>query len=358
MRHFTLSFLAAFALLSCQAAPVRDAELTAACDELAAEHDLSGVVLLAVGDEVLVERAYGLRDVQAQEQVDVDTRFLVASLTKPVIGLLSMRLVEAGRIALDDEACAHCAELAGTEAGRATVHQLLTQTSGLPHYEGWPGFLDDTSIERSQGELLALLAETELRSEPGASFHYSGPGYLLLGIVLERATGTPLEQLLQEWVFEPLEMHDSQLITAETDASMHACLYERTGDGLAPAPPRHASTLRATGGLMTTARDLHRFVRAVQRGALLREETRATLLTGGRGRYACGLIVYRNPWTGPRFARHKGSMPGVSAHFVFGLDDERAAIVLCNVGRTRVEAISDALMARCPRELPAAASAP
>lgn len=323
-------------------------DLAATCDALAARHELSGVVLVARGDEVLVERAYGLADVEAEEPVHAGTRFLVASLTKPIVAFATLRLVEAGVLGLEDPVLEHVADLAGSPAGGATVYQLLTHTSGLPHYEAWPGFLDDVRRERSESELLALLAETELRSAPGSELHYSGPGYLLLGIVLERATGEPLPEVLDRWVFEPLGMERSELLGAEGPEEPFARPYEREDGALVPAPLRHPSTLGATGGLVTTAGDLHRFARAVQRGELLGAELRETHLRGARGPYACGLIVYRHPFNGERFARHQGRMDGVAAHFVFGLDDERVAVALSNVGGTPVNEIDDRLILAVP----------
>ena len=89
---------------ACPASPIlaSDAELAGACDAIAAQQQLSGVVLLASGDEVLVERAYGEADPKSSSPISADTRFLVASLTKPVVAFLTLRLVEADVLGLQD----------------------------------------------------------------------------------------------------------------------------------------------------------------------------------------------------------------------------------------------------------------
>lgn len=288
--------------------------------------------------------AYGLADVEAELPNRVDTRFLVASLTKPVVAFLALRLVDRGVVGLDDRAGEHVAALAGTAAGRATVHELLTHTAGLPHYEGWPGFLAQMGSPSSEDELIARLAHTELVGQAGVH-RYSGPGYLLLGLVLEHATGEPLPALLDEQVLSPLGMRSSRLLDGDDVTLAHARPYVCDGERLVAAPHRHPSTLRSAGGLVTTARDLHRFARAVQRGDLLSEASHATLLRAVDHGYACGLIVYRHPWTRERFARHMGRMDGVAAHLVFGLDDERVCIALANVEPTAVAEIDDLVMA-------------
>ncbi len=354
------SSLVALALLPTLALGHARGELAEACDALALRHNFSGVLLVARGDERLAQRAYGWADVEAETPVRPETRFLVASLTKPVVAFLTLRLVEAELIGLEDTAAEHVDGLEGSAAAGATVHQLLTHTSGLPHYEAWPGFLDDVRREHSEPDLLALLAGTAPVSAPGAEFHYSGPGYLLLGILLERAASEPLPELLERWVLEPLGMRQTELLGTRSQASSCARPYVRAASGtradsgtgadsgLVRAPLRHPSTLRATGGLVSTAADLQRFVRAIQRGQLLSTELHGKLLQGVRGQYACGLIVYHHPLTRERFARHQGSMDGVAAHFVFGLDDERVAIALSNVGGTPVDRIDDQLIMQVP----------
>ncbi len=325
-----------------------DPELSRLAAALAERHGFSGVLLVARGDDVLVEQAFGWADREREVRNETDTRFLVASLTKPVVAFLTLRLVETGALALEDAAEMHVPELQGTDAGRATVRELLTHTSGLPHYEGWPGFLEQQERAHTDAELLERFAATAAVAEPGTQHRYSGPGYLLLGTVLERAGEAPLPELLERLVLIPLGMRSTRLLGASETNALHARPYVRGVDDPRPARVRHPSTLRATGGLVTTARDLHRFARAIQRGELLGPENRATLLRPALRNYACGLIVYRHPWTGVRFARHMGNMDGVAAHFVFGLEDERVCIALANVAPTPVDDIDDALMARTP----------
>ena len=339
-----LAFLVLFGRQLIQAAERPANELVARCHELAEEHGLHGVVLVAHGDEVVVERAYGSADPERGEANVLDTRFLVASLTKPFVAFAALRLVDQEVLGLDDTAASHLPDLAETAAGRATVHQLLSHTSGLPHYEGLPELrLGERPC--STAELLAHLSRAEAIAEPGARHHYSGPGYLLLGLVLEQATGESLPELMERLVFAPLELEATRIVDGSGPAGSHAVPLVRGETGLVPAGSRHASTLRATGGVITTARDLHRFLLAVHGGELLSEAAHEIMLTPVRARYACGLIVYRNPWLGGQWARHLGTMEGVAAHFVVGLDEPWVCLALSNVGGTRVDDIDDALLA-------------
>lgn len=325
--------------------PGQDEEdvLVRRCDELAATHHLSGVVLLARDDDVLLERAYGLADREHDVLNAPGTRFYVASLTKAFVAFAALRLVDAGTITLDDRVDRWVPELLDTDAGHATLHQLLAHTSGLPHYETLPE-LAHARRAYTEEELLGLLAGLEALAPPGEEHHYSGPGYIALGFALERATEEPLPALVRRLVFEPLDLDDTTLVDGTEEPGLHARLYQREGEVLVEVPARDASTLRGAGGVVTTARDLLGLARAIQRGSLLSDASRAILTTPVRDKYACGLIVYANPWLGGRWARHMGSMDGVAAHIVLGLDSNEVGIVLSNVGGTRVNDVNDALI--------------
>jgi len=345
-------FVAAAASL---AGPLEEEErelLARRADELAGELGFEGTLLVARGEEVLLRRAYGSYDRSSERPHTPASRFYVASLTKPVVALATLRLVDAGELSLEDVVAEHVEELAGSAAGRATLHQLLSHTAGLPHYESLP---EIPRARRPYGkpELLRLLGSLEATGEPGERFHYSGPGYLVLGLVLERATGEPLARIVEEQVLGPLGMEDSVLLDGTNEPGEHARLYRRRGEEVEAVAPRHASVLAATGGLVSTVDDLHRFARAVQTGALLSPELHDVQLRAVQRTYACGLIVYRNPWLGGRYARHMGTMDGASAHLVFGLEQDVACVALSNLSPTAVDDLNDGLLLECVRASPA-----
>jgi uncharacterized protein YbbC (DUF1343 family)/CubicO group peptidase (beta-lactamase class C family) len=176
--------------------------------EAIAHGDLPGaVVLVGRGNRVLFRKAYGDRALlPSREPMTVDTVFDVASLTKPVATATSvMILVERGRIALSDAVFRFIPEFApeGGNREKITVEQLLTHRAG---------FAPDDPIELYTGtpeEIFARKYRQPLESPPGARFRYSDVGFEVLGEVVRRVSGMPLDEFSEREIFRPLGMKDT-----------------------------------------------------------------------------------------------------------------------------------------------------
>ncbi len=174
--------------------------------EAIAEKKLPGaVVLVGRGDRILYQKAIGNRAlVPAAEAMTVDTIFDLASLTKVVVTTTSvMMLVEQGRVRLSDRVAAYVPGFERYGKGDITVRHLLTHVSGLrPDVdlaELWAGY--ETAI--------ALAVEEVPTSRPGERFVYSDINFFLLGDIVQRVSGQPLDRFAREHVFEPLGMKDT-----------------------------------------------------------------------------------------------------------------------------------------------------
>jgi CubicO group peptidase (beta-lactamase class C family) len=132
-----------------------------------------------------------------------DTLWDLASLTKPIVGLAVMALLERGRIALSDSVEMHLPDYAGTEVGGVTVWHLLTHTGGVPgHQPLW-------RTHSNRSGMLRALRELRLQSPPGTRVAYSSPGFMILGLVAEAAADQPLDELVRQTVTEPVGMPDT-----------------------------------------------------------------------------------------------------------------------------------------------------
>jgi uncharacterized protein YbbC (DUF1343 family)/CubicO group peptidase (beta-lactamase class C family) len=171
-----------------------------------AKHQLPGaVVLVARKGRVVWRRAYGERAIEPKhEPMTPDTIFDLASLTKVVATATSiMLLVERGKVRLADPLSQYIPEIKGEGRDRITIELLLTHRAGYaPDFdlkERWTRY--DEAIKR--------LVKEPLRSQPGARFVYSDIGYIALGEVVRRASGTPLDEFARRNIFVPLGMHDT-----------------------------------------------------------------------------------------------------------------------------------------------------
>ena len=201
--------------------------------------------------------ALGAADLETGERVRRDTLFEGASLTKPVVAAIAMRLFDAGVFVLDEPIApvVEAPRVRDREAwSRVTARQLLSHTSGLPNWSGDPQDLDRVDT-------------LEFDFPPGEGFSYSGEGYGLLQEFLERESGRPLAELSRE-LFEELGMSDSTLVGSESAARGHW--------GRSPSrPARRTDRPVAASSLLTHADDYVRFLRYEARGASVSPRTLA-----------------------------------------------------------------------------------
>ncbi|MEO2088792.1 MAG: serine hydrolase domain-containing protein, partial [Gemmataceae bacterium] len=165
--------------------------------------DCPGVVVLVVhGDEVVYRRAFGTRD--DSSPMTADTVFDLASITKPVATATSvMVLIEQGKLRLSDQVAKHWPEFAANGKQDVTVEHCLLHTTGLT--------ADNAIADYADGRATAFanIAALKLEAPAGTRFKYSDVGFLVLGELVKRLGGMPLNEFAKKHVFDPLKMVDS-----------------------------------------------------------------------------------------------------------------------------------------------------
>ncbi len=303
----------------------------------------SGAVLLARGGGVFT-KAYGLADHGARIANTTATRFKLMSTTKAVTAVAVMRLVQAGKLRLDDRVGAHVQRWPA-EWQDVTVHDLLDHRSGIPNLENEWAQLGRDSGARGLAlwpAMAARLAEQPHPREPAAS-RYSNFNFELAGVVAEAAAGKPWRELLAEQVLVPAGMQATGIDGAARPPAL-AVGYFLGAD--APEPSQQdMSVIQAAGGLWSTVGDLFAFDRALRGGVLLNEATIA-MMTAPRERspgYACGWQV--SPVHGRRCQSHSGGANGYVANLLRFPDDDACVVVLSNYAFAPVTRIANDLAA-------------
>jgi len=250
------------------------AELDRLLPELLAAARIAGLSLCLISENQIAHcRAFGVTGADIGQPVESTTVFQAASLSKPVFAYTVLRLVDRGVIDLDtplldsvDESTARKEHLGETfddaRARLITARMVLSHTSGFPNW-------------RQKGGL-------EITFDPGERFGYSGEGFGLLQKVVERLTGSSLEELVVAECFEPLEMVNSTFNAAKLNVDNYAWPHDGTG-AVAQRPEdleRRMKNARAHAAatLLTTAPDYARFVIALMTGAGLDPATHSEFL--------------------------------------------------------------------------------
>jgi uncharacterized protein YbbC (DUF1343 family)/CubicO group peptidase (beta-lactamase class C family) len=206
LRYFALlAFFLSVNALSLADSPLQTS-LARAVSESFQKQDCVGAVLVVVQkNEVIHREAYGFRALLPEKvPMTADTIFDLASLTKPVAtASCVMLLVEQGKLRLSDTVAKHWSEFAQNGKGTVTVEQCLLHTTGLT--------ADNAEKDYLEGKKLAFerIAALKLEAPAGTRFRYSDVGFLVLGELVERITGTTLDEFAKKHIFDPLMMKDT-----------------------------------------------------------------------------------------------------------------------------------------------------
>jgi CubicO group peptidase (beta-lactamase class C family) len=295
--------------------------------------------------EPVWETAVGAADVRAEREATPDTQYRVGSITKTFTAAAIMQLRDEGKLDLEDRLDAYIEGAAHVP----TLRRLLSHTSGLQRET------QDDAWLRAQFAAVPELVETFDRAEqvlpPGARFHYSNLAFALLGIVVERVSGVPYREYVEQRLLRPLGLARTSFDPQEPAATGY--LVQPYVDAAWEETPVQTGAWIAAGQLWGTVRDLCRWAAflAEPDESVLRRETVAEMRTvqsiddhaRWTGGYGLGLMLRRQ---GERiFAGHGGSMPGFIAGVYVSPSDKVAAAVLTNSSSAAVGDLVLALVA-------------
>ena len=285
---------------------------------------LSGYVLVAQHDEPLVSLAFGFADRSTRRAPDADTSFRVGSITKQFTATAILKLEQDGKLAVTDKVSKHLPAFPGP-AKDVTIHQLLTHTAGVPNYD--LGLLLRKAETFTVEQLIATFHDKPLDFPPGTQFAYSNSGYALLGAIIERASGKSYATYLEEALFRPAKLTRTVVGDAAGDTN-RAEGYQVAADEVVPADRIDMSVPYAAGAVRSTANDLVRWHRALERDAILGAAARAKLYKVERSSYAYGWVVQQIE--GREVVWHNGAIDGFHANMWRVRDVDLVAVVLSN----------------------------
>jgi CubicO group peptidase (beta-lactamase class C family) len=286
----------------------------------------SGVVLVAQGDSVLFERAYGMAEAELGVPLAVTHRFNIGSVTKPITAAAILRLTSRGDAALGDPICRFLPSCPDRWRSVSLRH-LLSHTSGIPDLFGELPAAPADSLRAVVDAAIARHVADSLRSSPGDRYAYSNFNYILLGYVLEVVGGRPWPEVLEREVFTPAGMSNTEYDDVWSVLPGRARGYELR-EGRLRNTRYHDHAAYTAGGLLSTARDLLRFDRALSTGRLIPDSLVRAMTTPGPGDYGLGWQVIRV--FGQRVRNHTGGVTGFASHLAH-YDDGTTVILLSNV---------------------------
>lgn len=298
MRHpffaFRLLICAIALLLSQQAAFAQD-HAAKIQEVLALAHkyrQFNGSALVATNGKVIYKGGFGMANMEWNIPNTPDTRFRLGSITKQFTAMVTLQLVEQGKLKLDGKVSDYLPDYRKDIGSKVTIHHLLTHTSGIPSYTSQPGFFENVSRNPYKvDEFVKKYASGDLDFEPGSKYTYNNSGYFLLGAIVERITGKPYEQVLKENIFDPLGMKNTGYDHHDTIIPKRATGYRKTPNSYANAPYLDMSIPYAAGSLYSTVEDLYLWDQALYADKLISAQSKELMYKPFLQDYAYGWVV-------------------------------------------------------------------
>ncbi len=326
------------------------ASFTKLCEATADTGLFSGAVLVGVKGKMVYKQAFGSANREWNNANTTDTKFRLASVSKPFCAILVLQLVQEGKLRLEDNICDWIPNYRNDTGKKITIHHLLSHQSGIKDFTAGYNYRGSVSrLPFAKDEFIEKYCSNDLMNEPGTIYAYCNAGYVILGRVVEKVTRKSFEQNVQERIFVPLKMNDSGY-----DRNRYVLSKRASGYTLGPFGDDNASYLDmdsspgAAGSLYSTVEDLFRFYIGLRDDQLLSEEYRKLMFTpnqnvpevkaaGGRSKstygYGCNINRRTHPVTKHRvkIISHGGAINGFRAMLSYLPEDDVFVVVLCNL---------------------------
>ena len=304
-------------------------------------------VLVARGDEVLFRGARGAASIELGVPLSPDQVFRLGSITKQFAAAGVLKLAEDGKLSLDDPLTKFVPGYPGGD--KVTVRMLLNHTSGIKSYTDMPGVMEGPIQKTvSTAQLIDTFKNEKPDFAPGEGWKYNNSGYVLVGAVIEAASGMPWHAWLKKSFFDPLGMqHTGYGDEAVAVIPGHVMGYTLKDDQWAVAMYLSMTQPHAAGALVSTVDDLLRWNRALHEGKVLKADSYRQMITpvGKAADEHYGFGISHEAFRGTDMLQHGGGIFGFSTYLLYLPAEDLTVAVLYNADSGRPAGIGTGTMA-------------
>lgn len=230
-----------------------------------------GVFLVAKKGDIIYKKAFGLADLELQVPMETNNVFEIGSMTKQFTAISILMLVEKGKLRLDDEITEYIPDYP-TQGHKITIHHLLNHTSGIKSFTSVKGLNAIANDDMEPLEVIDFFKNEPMDFAPGDQFKYNNSGYVILGYIIEKASGISYGDFVEQRIFEKLGMSSSYYASHSRVIANRASGYRK---GKTYTNSRHISYSIpfASGSLMSNVDDMLKWEEAIKNHVLLSKET-------------------------------------------------------------------------------------
>ncbi len=311
----------------------------------------SGSILVAKDDKIIINKGYGFANYELQAENTPQTKFRIGSVTKQFTAMAIIQLEEKGLLNTDDHINKYLPDYPNGD--KITIHHLLTHTSGIPSFTSFPDFKKESVLPTTPLQIIDKFKNKELLFPPGTKYKYSDSEYILLGYIIEKVAGKTYQEYLNENIFKPLNMSNTNYDNPKLILKNRASGYVYEDGILYNAGYNDMSVPFAAGALYSTTEDLYKWDRALYQNTLVKKSSLSKIFTPYMGNYGYGWFIddfysHKRIW-------HHGYIDGFCAITTRFIDNNSCIIILSNLIDTPILQINNDISAilfdkpyRCP----------
>lgn len=329
MRRFistlVISALLAARPVSPQAMPSLATRIDRAATFYQRRDGFMGMVAMATGHQIIFEHGYGYANLESMTPFTADTRFRIGSLTKQFTAVAILLLQQDGKLQTSDR-IRRFYPSAPAAWSSITLRDLLTHTSGIPDVDFG---LIATNHPDTPEDLMKGIPEKPLDFQPGTKSEYANINFMLLGLVIRKASGEPYCKFLEERIFTPLHLTETGCDTNSHVDPRRASGYRPSALGPVAVEDNNLSSLTGAGNLDSSARDLIGWTEALHGGKILSPASLTEMTTPSRDDYGYGLQI--DTEDGALDISHNGTVDGFFSCLDYLPITKTTVVVLSNL---------------------------
>jgi len=283
------------------------------CEQTYKSDEPGAAVIVVQNGKTIFRKGYGLANVELEVPIKPEMVFRIGSITKQFTAVCILMLMEEGKISLGDDITKFLPDYP-TQGHKITVEHLLTHTSGIKSYTSMPEWFPLWRKDLTLDELISIFKDQPMEFAPGDKWNYNNSGYVLLGAIIEKASGMTYEEFLNKRIFEPLGMKTACYDNTIRIIKGRVAGYQKGKNGYENAEYLSMSQPHAAGSLAMSVDDLLIWNQNLYSGTVLKPETMAKahqgsfLNDGTKINYGYGWVSY--DLDGHKVLHHGGGING------------------------------------------------
>jgi len=302
----------------------------------------NGSVLVSKNGNIVYEKAYGYQNVTKNIPNTINTIYQIGSTTKEFTAAVILKLIENHQLSLDDKLSKYFPDF--VRGNEITIRHLLTHTSGIYEILRDPVAFNSGAHPRSKEQMLSFFINKPLDFDPGTQYSYCNSGYMVLGLIIEKVTGKPYEQVVKDFILKPLGMKHTGFDFAGLQSPNKAIGYSKYTNKIKEASiPWDSTATYSAGAIYSTVEDLYKWHKGLLNYKVYDKTSLENATTPFLEGYGLGCwidMIYDK-----KVVCHGGNIFGFTGYFGRIQEEDVSIIILNNIFNRQIENIGLSILA-------------